>query len=121
MLIRLSCLGNLSILDVATNKFKNFLHTISDIIGYSGLKPLSSALIVSNIRIKAYSRMKSLIDEEWYHSCRGEYNIVVDELRNRESLELIILHIVAVYSKMSFEILIGSLRLTISFRVKSSW
>ena len=64
ILIRLSCLNSLNILDIITNKFKNFLYTISDIIDYSDLKSLSSALIINNIRIKAYSRIKFLINKE---------------------------------------------------------
>ena len=37
---------------------------INDIIDYSDLKSLSSALIINNIRIKAYSRIKFLVNKE---------------------------------------------------------
>ena len=109
----------LSILYIITNKFKNFLYTIDNISSYSDLKSLSSALIVNNIRIKAYLRIKSLINEERYYSCRGEYSIIIDEFDNRESLRLVVLYIIAIRSKISFEILINSLCLIINFRVKN--
>ena len=64
MLIHLNYLDNLSILDITTNKFKNFLYIIGDIIGYSDLKSSSSALIVNNIRIKVYLRIKFLINKK---------------------------------------------------------
>ena len=34
--------------------------------------------------------------------CRGEHNIVIDELDNRKALRLIISYVVAVRSKISF-------------------
>ena len=83
------------------------------------MKSLSSALIVNNIRIKAYSRIKSLINKERYYSYKEEYNIIVDEFDNRELLRLVVLYIIIVRSKISFEILINSLRLIINFRVKN--
>ena len=83
------------------------------------MKSLSSALIVNNIRIKAYSRIKSLINKERYYSYKEEYNIIVDEFDNRELLRLVVLYIIIVRSKISFEILINSLRLIINFRIKS--
>ena len=117
--IRLNCLSSLSILHIITNKFKNFLYTIDNISNYSGLKSLSSAFVVNNIRIKAYSRIKSLIDEERYYLYREKYSIIIDEFGNRESLRLVVLHIITIRSKISFEILINSLRLIVNFRVKS--
>ena len=83
------------------------------------MKSLSSAFIISNIRIKTYLRIKSLINEERYYSYREEYSIVIDEFDNRELLRLVILYIVAIRLKISFEILINSLYLIINFRVKS--
>ena len=117
--IRLSYLNNLSILYIITNKFKNFLYTIDNISSYSDLKSLSSALIINNIRIKAYSRIKSLINEERCYSYREKYNIIIDKFDNRKSLRLIVLYIVIVRSKISFKILINSLRLIVNFRIKS--
>ena len=119
ILIRLNCLSSLNILYIITNKFKKFLYTIDNISSYSDLKSLSSAFIINNIRIKAYLRIKSLINEERYYSCRGEYSIIINEFDNRESLRLVVLHIVIIRSKISFEILINSLRLLINFRIKS--
>ena len=115
ILIRLNCLNSLSILYIITNKFKNFLYTIDNINSYSDLKSLSSTLIINNIKIKAYSRIKSLINKERYYSCREEYNIIIDEFDNRELLRLVILYIVTIRLKISFEILINSLRLIINF------
>ena len=119
ILIRLNCLSSLNILYIITNKFKKFLYTIDNISSYSDLKSLSSAFIINNIRIKAYLRIKSLINKERYYSCRGEYSIIINEFDNRESLRLVVLHIVIIRSKISFEILINSLRLLINFRIKS--
>ena len=119
ILIRLNCLNNLSILYIITNKFKNFLYTIDDISDYSDLKSLSSALIVNNIKIKTYSRIKSLINKERYYSCREEYSIIISELDNRELSRLVVLYVIAIRSKISFKILINSLYLIINFRIKS--
>ena len=113
-------MSSLNILDIITNKFKDLLHTISDIVDYSDLKPLSSAFIINNIKTKAYSRIKSLINKERYYSCREKHSVVIGELRNRKSLKLVILYVVTIRSKISFEILINSLYLIINFRIKSS-
>ena len=95
------------------------MYIIDNISSYSDLKSLSSTFIINNIRIKVYSRIKFLINEERYYSYKEEYNIIIDEFDNRELLRLVVLYIVIIRSKISFEILINSLRLIINFRVKS--
>ena len=83
------------------------------------MKSLSSALIINNIKIKAYLRIKSLISEKRYYSYKEEYNIIIDKFNNRKLLRLVVLYIIAICSKILFEILINSLRLIINFQVKS--
>ena len=112
-------MSSLNILYIITNKFKNFLYTIDNISSYSDLKSLLNAYIINNIRIKTYLKIKSLINKERYYSYKEEYNIIINEFDNRESLRLIVLYIIIIYSKILFEILINSLRLIINFRVKN--
>ena len=59
--------------------------------------------------------MKIFINEERYYMRRGEYSVVIDELDNRKLLRLVVLHVVIIYSKISFQILINSFRLIIHF------
>ncbi len=70
---------------------------------------------------KEYTQIIALVDEKEKHVYFEEYSVVVSEFDYRQLLDLIVLYIIAISTKMSFNILIDLFRLFISFKIKSCW
>ena len=76
-------------------------------------------LVKDFVRIDNYTKIKIFVDEKREHIDNKKNFIVVSEFDYKQSLELIILYVKAVLSKMNFDFLIDTFVLIIDFEMSN--
>ena len=117
MLVRLSRHDCFYSFNVVSQKRKNVDHDVSNIFNFSDQKTFTSRFVRRDIRAKAHTRVKTFVGEERDQLCGFRKTIVVEELDHGKPFKPVVLHVVAVFSKMRFDILISSLDLIVRFEI----
>ena len=65
--------------------------------------------------------MKFFIDEKRKHLSNDVDDVVVNEFDYEQSIKSIVLHVIAILTKLTSYILIDSLNLIVDFEMKSRW
>ncbi len=121
MLVHLSFSDLLDLFQLLMIKDKKFAHLNDNVIDLSSLNTLTNHFIISCIWIETHSRVKVFIEVERNHQDSWECIEIITEFHHWKSFSSVILHVIAVDSKFTFNILISSFQLIIDLWMINCW
>ena len=98
---------------------ENVLHMLDDILCFYNIKTFASDNIIDYVQVKTHTKVKSFICVKGRHIRKGGNIIIVCKFGYGYSFDSVVLHIIAINSQITFQILIASFDLIICFRIKN--
>ena len=100
---------------------QHMLHNIINIFNFICFKSFTNDNVFETVEIKKYTKIETFINIKRIQINIWKYNIIVRKFYYWQLVDLIVLHIIAVRSKLTFNILINMFYLIIYFKILNCW